>query len=166
MGLILDLSPKSLEKILYFVSYVVLDPGTTSLEFMQVLSEKEYQNACDDFGRENFRVGMGAWFRDYVYYSVLRSKPVSEINKKIRKSSREKKKLVNKLITVGGLIVTWGCIGFWHGASLNYMGHAMWHAFFIIAAILLEDYYERLRVFFKIKEDSKAFDLFRTLKIR
>ncbi len=111
-----------------------------------------------------WHITLGAWFRDYVYYSVLRSKPVSEINKKIRKSSREKKKLVNKLITVGGLIVTWGCIGFWHGASLNYMGHAMWHAFFIIAAILLEDYYERLRVFFKIKEDSKAFDLFRILR--
>ena len=59
MGLILDLSPKSLEKILYFVSYVVLDAGDTSLSFMQVLSEKEYQNAREEWG-DKFRVGMGA----------------------------------------------------------------------------------------------------------
>ena len=59
MGLILDLSPKALEKILYFVSYVVLDAGDTTLEFKQVLSEKEYQNAREEWG-DRFRVGMGA----------------------------------------------------------------------------------------------------------
>ena len=59
MGLILDLSPKALEKILYFVSYVVLDPGETTLEFKQVLSEKEYQTAREEWG-DKFRVGMGA----------------------------------------------------------------------------------------------------------
>ena len=59
MGLILDLSPKSLEKILYFVSYVVLDAGDTKLDFMQVLSEVEYQKAREEYG-DRFRVGMGA----------------------------------------------------------------------------------------------------------
>ncbi|MBR6384376.1 MAG: DNA-directed RNA polymerase subunit beta' [Lachnospiraceae bacterium] len=59
MGLILDLSPKALEKILYFVSYVVLDPGESQLEFKQVLSEKEYQTAREQYG-DTFRVGMGA----------------------------------------------------------------------------------------------------------
>ncbi|MBO4702994.1 MAG: DNA-directed RNA polymerase subunit beta', partial [Lachnospiraceae bacterium] len=59
MGLILDLSPKALEKILYFVSYVVLDPADSGLEFKQVLSEKEYQTAREQYG-DGFRVGMGA----------------------------------------------------------------------------------------------------------
>ncbi len=43
MGLILDLSPRSLEKVLYFANYIVLDAGTTELEYKQVLTEKEYQ---------------------------------------------------------------------------------------------------------------------------
>ena len=59
MGLILDLSPRILEKVLYFASYIVLDAGTTSLDYKQVLSEKEYQEARDTYGN-TFRVGMGA----------------------------------------------------------------------------------------------------------
>ncbi len=59
MGLILDLSPRTLEKVLYFASYIVLDPGDTDLQMKQVLSEQEYQDARDTWG-DTFRVGMGA----------------------------------------------------------------------------------------------------------
>jgi len=59
MGLILDISPKVLEKVLYFVSYVVLDPGDTDLGYKQVLSEREYQEARETWGNK-FRAGMGA----------------------------------------------------------------------------------------------------------
>ena len=59
MGLILDLTPRVLEKVLYFAAYIVLDPGTTDLEKKQVLTEREYQDALDKFGK-TFRVGMGA----------------------------------------------------------------------------------------------------------
>ena len=59
MGLILDLSPRTLEKVLYFASYIVLDPGNTELMYKQVLSEKEYRDAYDKHGNA-FRVGMGA----------------------------------------------------------------------------------------------------------
>ena len=59
MGLILDLSPRTLEKVLYFASYIVLDPGETSLQYKQVLSEAEYQEEREKWG-EAFRVGMGA----------------------------------------------------------------------------------------------------------
>ena len=59
MGLILDMSPRQLEKVIYFASYIVLDPGETTLEKKQLLSEKEYQDAREEFG-QNFRVGMGA----------------------------------------------------------------------------------------------------------
>ena len=60
MGLILDLSPRVLEKVLYFISYIVLDPGTTDLQYKQVLSEKEYQDAREQWGDGSFRAGMGA----------------------------------------------------------------------------------------------------------
>ena len=59
MGLILDLSPRVLEKVLYFASYIVLDAGETSLSYKQVLSEKEYSDAREEWGNK-FRVGMGA----------------------------------------------------------------------------------------------------------
>ena len=59
MGLVLDISPKNLEKVLYFASYIVLDKGNTSLAYKQVMSEQEYQDARETFGNK-FRVGMGA----------------------------------------------------------------------------------------------------------
>ena len=59
MGLILDLSPRVLEKVLYFASYIVLDPADSGLDYKQILSEKEYQDARENFGNR-FRVGMGA----------------------------------------------------------------------------------------------------------
>ena len=60
MGLILDMSPRALEKILYFANYVVLDAKDTDLYVKQLLTEGEYGEACEKFGTENFRVGMGA----------------------------------------------------------------------------------------------------------
>lgn len=59
MGLVLDLSPRTLEKVLYFASYIVLDKGSSDLQYKQVLTEAEYQEAREKFGAD-FRVGMGA----------------------------------------------------------------------------------------------------------
>ena len=59
MGLILDLSPRTLEKVLYFANYIVLDPADSGLQYKQVLTEKEYQDARESYGY-GFRVGMGA----------------------------------------------------------------------------------------------------------
>ncbi len=59
MGLILDLSPRVLEKVLYFASYIVLDPADSGLQKKQILSEKEYLDAREEWGNK-FKVGMGA----------------------------------------------------------------------------------------------------------
>ena len=59
MGLILDISPRSLEKVLYFANYIVLDPANSGLQYKQVLTEREYQDAREAYGYD-FRVGMGA----------------------------------------------------------------------------------------------------------
>ena len=60
MGLILDMSPRALEKILYFASYVVIDPKETALLKKQLLNEKEYREAIDKYGEGSFEAGMGA----------------------------------------------------------------------------------------------------------
>ncbi|MBQ3442158.1 MAG: DNA-directed RNA polymerase subunit beta' [Selenomonadaceae bacterium] len=60
MGLLLDMSPRNLERVLYFASYIVLDPGTSSLKKKDLLTEGELRRHRETFGRGNFRVGMGA----------------------------------------------------------------------------------------------------------
>ncbi len=60
MGLILDMSPRLLEKVLYFAAYVVIDPGKTGLMKNQILSEREYREECEKYGSDAFRAGMGA----------------------------------------------------------------------------------------------------------
>lgn len=60
MGLLLDLTPKELEKVLYFAAYIVIEPGDTDLKAKQILSESEYRETIEKFGPNSFRVGMGA----------------------------------------------------------------------------------------------------------
>ena len=60
MSLLLDISPRALEKVLYFASFIVTDPGETSLEYKQLLSDKEYREAIETFGEGSFKAGMGA----------------------------------------------------------------------------------------------------------
>ena len=60
MGLLLDLSPKQLEQVLYFASYIVLDPGTTDLEYKEIIDEKKFRETEATFGEGSFRAGMGA----------------------------------------------------------------------------------------------------------
>ena len=60
MGLLLDMSPRNLERVLYFASYIVLDPGETDLKLKDLLTEGHYRKAREDYGRNSFRVGMGA----------------------------------------------------------------------------------------------------------
>ena len=60
MGLLLDMSPRSLERVLYFASYVVLDPGETDLKQKELLTEGQYRYKIQEFGRNAFKVGMGA----------------------------------------------------------------------------------------------------------
>jgi len=77
MGLLLDMSPRALEKILYFAAYVVIDPGQTPLSKKQILSEKEYRDSLEKFGPK-FRAGMGAEaVRSFFRKSILTSFPLS-----------------------------------------------------------------------------------------
>lgn len=60
IGLMIDITLKDLERVLYFENYIVIDPGLTSLKPLQLLSEEEYMDAQDEFGEENFRAAIGA----------------------------------------------------------------------------------------------------------
>ncbi len=99
MGLILDLSPRVLEKVLYFASYIVLDKGETDLEYKQVLSEKEYQDARETWGNK-FRVGMGAEAIKELLQAIDLETEAAELKTGLRESTGQKRARIIKRLEV------------------------------------------------------------------
>ena len=99
MGLILDLSPRTLEKILYFASYIVLDKGTSDLQYKQVLNEKEYREAYDKFGN-TFRVGMGAEAIQELLQATDLEKESVELKRGLKDSTGQKRARIIKRLEV------------------------------------------------------------------
>ena len=100
MGLILDMSPRVLEKVLYFASYVVLDAKDTSLEVKQVLSEKEYREAIEKFGMGSFRVGMGAEAVQELLAAIDLDRDSAELRDQLEKSTGQKRARIIKRLEV------------------------------------------------------------------
>ena len=90
MGLILDLSPRVLEKVLYFASYIVLDKGDTDLSYKQILSDKEFREAYDKWGN-TFRAGMGAESIMELLQAIDLEKESAELKKGLRESTGQKR---------------------------------------------------------------------------
>ena len=90
MGLIMDMSPRSLEKILYFASYIVIDPGDTPLSEKQLLSEGEYREVLEKYGR-NFKAGMGAEAVKEALSNIDLEKEVRELRMGLKDSSGQKR---------------------------------------------------------------------------
>ena len=99
MGLILDLSPRTLEKVLYFASYIVLDAGDTELMYKQVLSEKEYREAYDKYGNA-FRVGMGAEAILELLSAIDLDKDSEELKAGLENATGQKKARIIKRLEV------------------------------------------------------------------
>ena len=98
MGLILGLSPRILEKVLYFASYIVLDAKETGLDYKQLLSEKEYRDACDKYGSNAFVVGMGAEAIKQVLHDIDLQKESVEMKASLRDAAGQKRiRLIKKL---------------------------------------------------------------------
>ena len=100
MGLILDISPRVLEKVLYFASYIVLDCGSTSLQYKQILSEKEYREELENWGYGTFRVGMGAEAILELLQAIDLEKESAELKKELRDSSGQKRARIIKRLEV------------------------------------------------------------------
>ncbi|MCR5526549.1 MAG: DNA-directed RNA polymerase subunit beta' [Lachnospiraceae bacterium] len=100
MGLILDLSPRVLEKVLYFASYIVLDPMNTDLAYKQVLSEKEYQDAVETYGYKSFRAGMGAESVKELLEAVDLEKESETLKTELETASGQKRARIIKRLDV------------------------------------------------------------------
>jgi DNA-directed RNA polymerase subunit beta' len=100
MGLILDISPRILERVLYFASYIVLDKGETQLEYKQVLSEKEYRDAIEQYGYGSFRAGMGAESILELLRSIDLEKEYTDLRNELNDASGQKRTRIVKRLEV------------------------------------------------------------------
>ncbi|WP_125153914.1 DNA-directed RNA polymerase subunit beta' [Clostridium rectalis] len=101
MGLILDMSPRSLEKVLYFASYIVLDPKETPLLKKQLLNEKEYREAVDKYGEESFSAGMGAESIKELLRGIDLEQLSKELKEGLKTSTGQKKvRIIRRLEVV------------------------------------------------------------------
>ncbi len=91
MKMLLDMSPRALERVLYFVSFVVIDPGNTPLEYKQLLTDKEYRDAQAEYGAKSFRAGMGAEAIKELLEQLDLVKLESELRSEINNSSGQKR---------------------------------------------------------------------------
>ena len=92
IGLILDMSPKHLEQVLYFACFVVLDPGTTEFTYKQVINDKEYLDAIDKYGYGSFKAGMGAEAIKELLMAVDLDKEAEEVRKIINDTNSGQKR--------------------------------------------------------------------------
>ena len=99
MGLILDISPRTLEKVLYFASYIVLDKGETDLQYKQVLSEAEYQEAYEKYGN-TFHVGMGAESIKELLEAIDLEKDSVELKAALKTATGQKRARIIKRLEV------------------------------------------------------------------
>ena len=101
MGLILDMSPRNLEKVLYFANYIVLDSGETNLTYKQLLTEYEYRQAEREFGRNSFRALMGAEAIKVLLNDIDVEKMSDELKEELNDATGQKKvRLIKRLEVV------------------------------------------------------------------
>ena len=101
IALMLDVSPRNLEKVVYFASYIVVDKGTSGLEKCQVLTEKEYHEAEEKYGKGSFKAQMGAEALKKLLEEIDLDKLSASIKKDIEKASEQKRsKYIKRLDTV------------------------------------------------------------------
>ena len=99
MDLILDIGPKNLEKVLYFASYIVIDPGETDIPFKKILTETEYRDLYDQYGN-TFRVGMGAEAILELLRSVNLEEEVAKLKEELATTTSQKAARLIKRIEV------------------------------------------------------------------
>ena len=100
MGLILDVTPRVLEKVLYFASYIVIDPGKTDLAKKQILSEKEYRDAVEKYGKDGFRASIGAEAIKELLTEIDLDALSAELKEELANSQGQKKLRIAKRLEV------------------------------------------------------------------
>ncbi|MBQ3373442.1 MAG: MBOAT family protein [Oscillospiraceae bacterium] len=147
-----------------FSGYMDMACGVSQCLGIQLAENFEtpyFSGSISEFWRR-WHITLGAWFRDYLYYPILRSSTFSKLGKVLRKKG--KKKLAQKLPVSLALFVTWFLIGLWHGADYTFICYGLYHGMFIILDTLLSDFYEKTRQGLSVDTASWFWTSFRILR--
>lgn len=120
-----------------------------------------FSKSVTEFWRR-WHISLGEWFRNYLYYPVLRTNTVLALGRKIKRSGQ--KKLAKYTTTSIGLLVTWIVIGFWHGAAWKFAAYGLFHGTMIIMNVWLGNLYKAVRDRLHIQKNSKLWALFQMVR--
>lgn len=109
-----------------------------------------------------WHISLGAWFRDYMYYPIVRAAGIQKLGKKIGKCLP--KSFAKNIPTIIGLAITWTLIGFWHGSAWKYILYGVYYGAIIIFSTVMEPVYKKVISIFKIKTDCFSYSLFQILR--
>lgn len=110
-----------------------------------------------------WHITLGTWFKDYVFYPMLKSEPFIRLGKWGRKKFGRKRG--KKLPTRLALVILWFSVGFWHGGLWKYIfGSGLLHCFYIISGELLEDVFGRIKKVFHIRTECFSYHLFQSVR--
>ena len=105
IGLLLDMSPKALEQVVYFVNFIVVDPKDTPLEYKQILTDAQYREAQELYGANSFRVGMGAEAVKELLGNIDLNKELEEVRNIVNNSTGQKKvKAIKRLEIIDAFV--------------------------------------------------------------
>lgn len=147
-----------------FSGYMDIVSGVSEclgIKLAENFSTPYFSSSIAEFWRR-WHISLGAWFRNYLYYPILRSKAFSAMGKALNKKG--KKALSRTLPTVLALFVTWLLIGFWHGASWNFVAYGLYHGTFIILSTILSGFYDKTRKLLHIKEEAPLWNFFKIIR--
>lgn len=120
-----------------------------------------FSRSISEFWRR-WHITLGTWFKDYLYYPILRSGWCTRIGKVF--SKRGHKAVAQTLTTIIGLAITWVLIGMWHGASLNFVLYGIYHGGFVILEVLLLKVYESIKQKLHIRAENRLWQLFQMVR--
>lgn len=120
-----------------------------------------FSRSVSEFWRR-WHITMGAWFRDYVYYSVLRSRFCDQLRDRLENPAH--RKLAGQLTTAVSLFCVWALIGLWHGAAWTFVVYGLLNGAVIILAVFLSAFYGRTRKRLRLRESKPAYQIFQMLR--
>lgn len=147
-----------------FSGYMDIVCGVSSCLGIQLAENFEtpyFSSSIAEFWRR-WHISLGVWFRNYLYYPLMRSGGISSLSKFFR--NRGGKKAAQKIPVILTLFITWFVIGLWHGADVTFILYGLYHGFFIMLSVALEEHYKSIREKLHISELSPGWRFFQVLR--
>jgi D-alanyl-lipoteichoic acid acyltransferase DltB (MBOAT superfamily) len=147
-----------------FSSYSTIALGTAKIlgyELEQNFNLPYLARTLPDFWRR-WHITLGSWFRDYLFYPILRGKPLNRLAESAKKSLP--KAAAQNLPVAAGLLVVWLCTGLWHGAGWNYIVWGLYHGLFLILSALLGPVFKRRAQKWRLPTQTRLYKIFQTLR--